>query len=88
MIIIIIANIKATFIHLHGFVAASAADIAHKNQLLCLKQQNKSCTSKVNFRQGSDLCKKFIEAAKINYANKKTGFHFQETWLLELLAHC
>ena len=51
------------------FSAACAAVIVHRNQF-CLYQQNKSCESKVKFRQASNCCKRVLEAAKLVYATK------------------
>ena len=38
--------------------------------LFCLYQQNKSSKYKVKFIQTSNHCKRFLEAAKLAYANK------------------
>ena len=35
-----------------------------------MNQQNKSCESKVKFRQASNCCKRVLEAAKLEYASK------------------
>ena len=72
------------------FSTAWAAAIAHKNHFFRLYQQNKSSESKRKFRQASDSCKKVLEAVILAYANnnKKRVYHFPETWLLGLLAHC
>ena len=52
--------------------AACTAAIAHRNHFFCLYQNDKSCDSKVNFRQAtqSHHCKRLLEAAKLAYANK------------------
>ena len=50
--------------------AACAAAIAHRNHFFHLYQKDKSSTSKVNFRQASNHCKRVLEAAKLTYANK------------------
>ena len=52
------------------FSAACAAAIVHRNHFFCLYQQNKSSESKVKFRQASNCCKRFLEAAKLAQANK------------------
>ena len=50
------------------FSAACAAAIAHRN-FFRLYHKDKSA-SKVKFRQASNRCKKFLETAKLAYANK------------------
>ena len=51
--------------------AACAAAIANRNHFFFrLYQWSKSSQSKVKFRQSSDCCKRFLEAAKLAYANK------------------
>ena len=52
------------------FSAACAAAIVHRNYFFRLYQQNKSCESKVKFRQASNRCKRVLEAAKLAYATK------------------
>ena len=52
------------------FPAVCAAAIVHRNHFFCLYQREKSSDSKVNFRQGSNCCKRVLEAAKLAYANK------------------
>ena len=52
------------------FSAACAAAIVHRNHLFCLYQREKSSDSKVKFRQASNRWKRFLEAAKLTYANK------------------
>ena len=47
------------------FSAACAAAIVHRNHFFRLYQQNKSSESKVKFRQASNRCKSFLEAAKL-----------------------
>ena len=46
---------------------------------LFLYQQNKSSESKIKFRQGSNHCKRVLEAAKFAYATKQKN-PFPETW--------
>ena len=46
------------------FSAAFAAAIAHRNHFFPLYQQNKPYTSKVKFKQASNLCKRVFEALK------------------------
>ena len=52
------------------FLAACAAAIVHRSQFFHLYQQNKSSESKVKFRQASNHCKRFLEAAKLACATK------------------
>ena len=52
------------------FPAACGAAIAHRNHFFHLYQKDKSFDSKVKFRQGSNCCKRVLEAAKHAYANK------------------
>ena len=39
-------------------------------------QQNKSCESKIKFRQASNHCKRVLEATKLAYTNKTKGSIF------------
>ena len=48
----------------------SAAAIVHRNHFFRLYQQNKSCESKVKFKQASNRCKRVFEAAKVSYATE------------------
>ena len=52
------------------FSAACAALIGHRNHFFRLYQQNKSSESKIKFRQGSNRCKRVLEAAKLAYVIK------------------
>ena len=52
------------------FSAACAAAIVHRNHFFHFYQKDKSSDSKVKFRQASNHCKRFLEAAKLAYANK------------------
>ena len=52
------------------FSAACAAVIPYRNHFFRLYQQNKSSESNVKFRQASNRCKRFLEAAKLAYDNK------------------
>ena len=52
------------------FSAACAATIVHRNHFFCLYQQHKSSESKAKFRQASNRCKRFLQAAKLAYATK------------------
>ena len=52
------------------FSAACAAAIVHRNHFFRLYQREKFSDSKVKFRQGSNRCKRVLEAAKLAYANK------------------
>ena len=49
------------------FSAAPAAAIAHRKHFFLLCQKDKSSDSKVKFRQGSNRCKRVLEAAKLCY---------------------
>ena len=49
------------------FSAACAEAIVQRNHFFHLYQQNKSSESKVKFRQASNHCKRFLEAAKLAY---------------------
>ena len=44
--------------------------MVHRNHVFRLYQQNKSSEPKVKFRQASTRCKRVLEAAKLEYANK------------------
>ena len=50
--------------------AACAAAIVHRNHFFRLYQREKCYDSKVKFRQASNRFKRFLEAAKLAYANK------------------
>ena len=50
--------------------AACAAFIVHRHSFR-LYQREKSSDSKVKFRQASNCCKRFLEAAKLAYATKR-----------------
>ena len=52
------------------FSGDRAAAIVHRNYFFRLHQREKSSDSKVKFRQASNCCKRFLEAAKLAYANK------------------
>ena len=52
------------------FSAACAAAIVHRNHFFRLYRREKSCDSKVKFRQASNRCKRVLESAKLAYANK------------------
>ena len=52
------------------FSAACAAAIVHRNHIFRLYQREKSSDSKVKFRQASNRCKRFLEDAKLAYADK------------------
>ena len=54
------------------FSAACAAAIVHRNHFFRLYQKDKS-DSKVKFRQASNHSKRFLETAKLAYANKTKG---------------
>ena len=71
MYISLIVSVRSNLIHLHGFLAACAAVIVHRNHFFCLYQQNESSESKVKLRQASsNHCKRALEAAKLDYATK------------------
>ena len=52
------------------FSGACAAAIVHRDHLFCLHKKDKSSDSKVKFRQARNRCKRVLEAAKLEYANK------------------
>ena len=52
------------------FSCFCTATIVHRNHIFRLYQQDKSSESKVKFRQASDICKRFLEAAKLAHAKK------------------
>ena len=52
------------------FSTSCAAAIVHRNQFFCLYQREKSSDSKVKFREASNHCKRFLEAAKLACADK------------------
>ena len=52
------------------FSAACAAAIVHRNRFFRLYQKDKSSESKVKLRQATNCCERFLEAAKLVYANK------------------
>ena len=67
------------------FSGACAAVIVHRNHFFRLYQKDKSSDSKVKFRQASNRCKRFLEAAKLAYANKtKESITFQKLGSREL----
>ena len=66
------------------FSAACAAAIVHRNHFFRLYQQNKSSESKVKFRQATNRCKRFLEAAKRAYAtNTKESITSQKLGSLD-----
>ena len=67
------------------FSAACAAVTVHRNSFFRLYQKEKSSESKVKFKQASNRCKRFLEAAKLAYANKtKESITFQKLGSREL----
>ena len=61
------------------YSVACAAVMVHRNHFFCLYQQSKSSESKIKLRQGSNRCKRVLEAAKVAYANKaKESITFQK----------
>ena len=50
--------------------SSCAAAIVHRSHFFRLHQKSKSSESKIKFRQGSNCCKRDLEAAKLAYANK------------------
>ena len=61
------------------FSAACAAAIFLRNHFFRLHQMEKSCESKVKFREASNRCKRVLEAAKLALANKtKESITFQK----------
>ena len=73
--------------------AACAAAVVYRNYFFHLYQQNRSSEFKVKFKQGSNRCKKVLEAAKLAYAiNAKESFTFnklgsQDFWRIANSAH-
>ena len=55
------------------FSAACAAAMVHRNQFFHLYQQNKFSESKVNFRQGSNRCKRFLKLPNLHMLLKQKG---------------
>ena len=64
------------------FSASRATAIVYVNHFFRLYQKDKSSDSKVKFRQASNRSKRFLEAAKLAYANKTRVRYFPETCLL------
>ena len=52
------------------FSGSCAAAIGNGNHFFRLYEKDKSSDSKVKFRQGSNRCKRVLEAAQLEYANK------------------
>ena len=52
------------------FSAACAAAIVYRYHFFHLYEKDKSSDSKVKFKQGSNRCKRVLEAAKLAYVNK------------------
>ena len=52
------------------FSVSCVAAIVHRNHFFCLYRRDKSSDSKVKFRQVSNCSERFLEAAKLAYANK------------------
>ena len=52
------------------FSAACAATIVHRNRFFRLHQKDKPSDSNMKFKQTSNRCKRVLESAKIEYANK------------------
>ena len=70
------------------FSASCAAAIVHRNYFFRLYQKDKSCDSKVKFRQASNHCKSLLEAAKLAYANKTTESITSQKFGSRDLANC
>ena len=68
----LLISIRSSLTNLHGFWAACAAVIVHRNHFFCVYQQNESFESKVKFRQANNCCKRVLEAAKLASANRTT----------------
>ena len=56
------------------FSAACSSAIVHGNHFCRLYQKDESTESEEKFRQISDRCKRVLEAAKLEYANKTNEF--------------
>ena len=52
------------------FSVSCVAAIVHRNHFFCFHQKDISSDSKVKFRQVSNCSKRFLEGAKLTYANK------------------
>ena len=66
----LIVSIRANLTHLSGFQVLVLLPELIEIIFFHLYQQNKSSESKVNFRQASNCCERFLEAAKLAYASK------------------
>ena len=51
-------------------LASCVAAIVHRNHFFRLYQKDKFSDFKGKFRQARNLCKRVLEAAKVEYANK------------------
>ena len=73
------------------FSAACAASVVHRNHFFHFYQQNNSSESKIKLRQASNLCKRFLGAAKPAYVTKtKESITSQKlvSWHFWQIANC
>ena len=73
MYISLIKSIRSNLTHLHGFQQLELLPQLIETFFFCLYQHNKS-ESKVKFKQASNCCRRFLEAAKLTYATKTKEF--------------
>ena len=55
------------------FSAACAAAIVHRNYFFCVYQKDKSCDFKVNFKQVSNCCKRFLKLPNLHMLIKQNS---------------
>ena len=73
----LIVNILSGLTHLHGFQLLFFVAVAHRNNVFCLYQRNKSSSgSKVNFKQASIVLAvvKLASKAKESITSQKLGY--------------
>ena len=73
------------------FSAACAVSVVHRNHFFHFHQQNNSSESKIKLRQASNLCKRFLGAAKPAYVTKtKDSITSQKlvSWHFWQIANC
>ena len=66
----LIANIRSSLTHLHGFQLLVLLPWSIEITFFLLYQQNESYESKVKFRQAGNRCKRILEATKVAYVVK------------------
>ena len=70
MYIFLIVSIRSSLTQLYGFHVLVLLPLFIEIIFFCLYQQNKYSQSRGIFRQDSNYCKRFLESAKLTYANK------------------